>query len=85
MYKNVLSGAAEQTFSVGGKEIPLYMLDSSNHIGTLTAPCMSEEIAVRGDRLYILFESKSNKYKLFTRTRMSHVQSVALADLLALS
>ncbi|HIY97484.1 MAG TPA: hypothetical protein H9729_07330 [Candidatus Borkfalkia excrementigallinarum] len=85
VYKNVLSGAAEQTFSVGGKEIPLYMLDSSNHIGTLTAPCMSEEIAVRGDRLYILFESKSNKYKLFTRTRMSNVQSVALADLLALS
>ena len=61
--------------------MPLYFLDSENMRGKLTAPCMSEEIAVREGRLYILFESKANQYKLFTRVRMSRVQSVALEDL----
>ena len=83
VYENVLGGETERTFDAAGEKIPLYMLDSSNLKTTLTAPCMSEEIAVRDGRLYILFESLSNKYKLFTRTRMSHVQSVALAELAA--
>lgn len=82
-YENSLGGAADGTFEEEGKAIPLYVLDSSNLQKTITAPCMSEEIAVKGGRLYILFESLSNKYKLFTRTRMSHVQSVALEDLFA--
>lgn len=83
VYENILGGKTDKTLEVGGGAVPLYMLDSSNIKTTLTAPCMSEEIAVKDGRLYILFESLSNKYKLFTRTRMSHVQSVALADLAA--
>lgn len=81
VYENALSGAAQGTFAFNGAEVPLYFLDSENMRGKLTAPCMSEEIAVREGRLYILFESKANKYKLFTRVRMSRVQSVALEDL----
>ena len=81
VYENVLGGQADKSLEVGGARVPLYMLDSSNLKTTITAPCMSEEIAVKGDRLYILFESLSNKYKLFTRTRMSHVYSIALGEL----
>ena len=84
VYENVTGTETDKTFDVGGVAVPLYVLDGSVLRGTLTAPCMSEEIAVRGGRLYILFESKANKYKLFTRVRMSHVQSVALADLASL-
>lgn len=80
-YENVLGGEASGLFDVNGVSVPLYMLDSSNCKGVLSAPCMSEEIAVKNGRLYILFESLSDKYKLFTRTRMSHVQSVSLAAL----
>lgn len=82
VYENILGGKTDKTLDVGGGAVPLYMLDSSNIKTTLTAPCMSEEIAVKDGRLYILFESLSNKYKLFTRTRMSHVQSIALEDLI---
>lgn len=81
VYENDLGGGADGTFEVNGKAVPLYMLDSSNLKNTIDAPCMSEEIAVRDGRLYILFESASNKYKLFTRTRMRYVQSIALEDL----
>ena len=84
VYENVTGTETDKTFDVGGVAVPLYVLDGSVLRGTLTAPCMSEEIAVRGGRLYILFESKANKYKLFTRVRMLHVQSVALADLASL-
>ena len=84
VYENVTGTETDKTFDVGGAAVPLYVLDGSVLRGTLTAPCMSEEIAVRGGRLYILFESKANKYKLFTRVRMSQVQSVALADLASL-
>lgn len=81
VYENVLGGQADKSLEVGGTSVPLYMLDSSNLKTTITAPCMSEEIAVKDGRLYILFESLSNKYKLFTRTRMSHVYSIALGEL----
>ena len=84
VYENVFEGEPQGSFSQDGKEIPLYMLDETCRIGTLTAPCMSEEIEVKDGRLYILFESKANKYKMFTRVRESHVRSVALEDLLAL-
>ena len=81
VYENILGKETDKTLDVDGTGVPLYMLDSSNLKTAVTAPCMSEEIAVKNGRLYILFESLSNKYKLFTRTRMSHVQSVALDDL----
>ena len=84
VYENVFEGEPQGSFSQDGKEIPLYILDETCRIGTLTAPCMSEEIEVKDGRLYILFESKANKYKMFTRVRESHVRSVALEDLLAL-
>lgn len=84
VYENPIDGETDKSIATDtGANVPLYMLDSSNWIKTIVAPCMSEELAIEGGRLYILFESLSNKYKLFTRTRMSHVHSIALSDLAA--
>jgi len=81
VYDNVLSGAAHGSVTVGEREIPLYRLDRTVLRSTLTAPCMSEEICIKNDRLYILFESLANRYKYFVRTRMDSIVSIALSDL----
>lgn len=81
VYENILNGAAEGTAAVNGEEVPLYRLDSSNLVNTVTAPCMSEEICISNGRLYVLYESLCNKYKYFVRTRIDCVHSIALSDL----
>ncbi len=81
VYENILNGAAEGTAVVNGEDAPLYRLDSSNLINTVTAPCMSEEICISNGRLYVLYESLCNKYKYFVRTRIDRIHSIALSDL----
>lgn len=49
-------------FNLNGVNVPLYYLDSSNLIKTVTAPPMSEEIVHKDGRLYIMTESASDKY-----------------------
>lgn len=71
-------GSAE----VNEAQVPLYRLDSENLTSTLTAPCMSEEVCIKDGRLYVLFESECVKYKYFVRTRLYHVYSIALTDLI---
>ena len=41
-------------------------------------PCMSEEMVLVDDKVYILFESKCKKYRLFTRTRIDSVYSMSI-------
>lgn len=56
------------TISISGKEVPLYYLDSSNHLKTVNMPAFSEGLDIVGDRVIISFESACNKYivgKLF--------------------
>ena len=73
-YSNPLGGEAS---SMSG-DIPVYRLDKSNLLSTLTMPCMSEELCVKDGKLYILFESLCNKYKYFVRTLMWNVVAVPL-------
>lgn len=80
-YENILSGEGSGTVTINGSEVPLYRLDGSNLKNTLTLPCMSEEICISDGRVYILFESLSNKYKYFVRTRTDCIMSVALNDM----
>ncbi len=80
-YRNELAAESTQMVTVGGAEVPLYVLDESNLKGELVTPCMSEEICVKDGRLYVLFESMCNKYKYFTRTRISDVCSIELSAL----
>lgn len=56
----------------------MLILNSSNLKETLTLPCMSEEIYEEDGRLYVLFESKADKYKQFVRRQTDAVYSVAL-------
>lgn len=81
VYPNVLSGETERKATVGEAEIPLYVLSSENQVAVHTLPCMSEEICVSGDRLCILFESMSKKYRYVVHYRVTEILSVALADL----
>lgn len=43
-------------------EVPLYYLDSENLTKTVEMPPMSEELVYRDGRIWVLFESASNKY-----------------------
>ena len=61
-------GTAGATISISGMEVPLYYLDSSNHIKTVNMPAFSEGIDIVENRVIISFESACNKYiigKLF--------------------
>lgn len=50
------------TFSVNGKQVPLYYFDSTNLVADLSAPPMSEGIEYHDGRIYISEEAASNKY-----------------------
>lgn len=77
IYENVLNSQPTATATLSENlTIPVYMLDSSTLLETLTAPCMSEELVLVEGRVYILFESNCSKYRIFTRTRLSHVYSI---------
>lgn len=56
--------------------VPLYALGESNLVATVVLPCMSEEIFEEEGRLFVLFESKANKYKLFVRQQLSQIYSL---------
>ncbi len=63
---------------IEGKQVPIYVLDSSNLVKKIEAPCMSEEICIVKDKVCILYESACSKYKMFTRRRITKVQSIPL-------
>ncbi len=75
-YANNLGATTDKTATVGGVQIPLYILDDDNLKSEIIAPCMSEEICVKEGRLYVLYESLCDKYMLFTRTRIDRVHSL---------
>ena len=58
--------------------IPVYKLSSSKLTMDIEAPSMSEEVVVKDERVYILFESACSKYKFVNRTRVDNVQSITL-------
>ena len=56
------------TISISGMEVPLYYLDSSNHVKTVSMPAFSEGLDIIDNRIIISFESACDKYiigKLF--------------------
>lgn len=75
-YKAILKEDAHDTYKPGLKEIPLWYLDNESLLNKVTIPSMSEEIIMKNNRVYILFESACKKYKLFNRTRIKSVYSV---------
>lgn len=75
-YEDILNQTAHGTFKPGTKEISLWYLDGKSLINEEEIPSMSEELFVKNDRVYILFESACKKYKLYNRTRLDSVYSV---------
>ena len=52
------------TKKVLGVEVPLYVLTEDNTTKTTDIPLMPEEVVPVDDRLYLIFESASNRYKI---------------------
>ena len=80
-YKDVLSEDAHSSIRVGLDTVPLWYLDNEALISSVQIPAMSEELFVKNDRVYILFESACKKYKFFNRVRAKSVYSFALSYL----
>lgn len=78
VYQNVLATAPTLTKEVDGQTLPIYLLSENEMEKTIIAPCMSEEIILVNERVFVLFESACSKYKMFTRTRLKHVYSLDL-------
>lgn len=75
IYADPRGGAADGTFSLGGAEVPLYILE--DHVGgDFRMPCMSEEICFKDGRLHILFESMAMKYRFVVHSRLPRIMSV---------
>ncbi len=80
-YDSVLDEPSHSTITVGDVVVPLWFLDDQSLISTTNAPSMSEEVVVSGDKVYILFESACQKYRIFNRKQLSNVYSLPLSQL----
>ncbi|MBQ9790016.1 MAG: hypothetical protein IJW24_00265 [Clostridia bacterium] len=83
VFENVFGVAPEHSLEVNGASVPVFVLSSANCVLSIDAPCMSEEIVLANNKVYILYESACSKYKLFTRTRVKNVHSIKIEDLLS--
>ena len=75
-YENVLLKKSQKSLIVNEKNVSLWELSSKNLRKTRILPEMAEEVEFVDGKLFVLFESASNKYKLVTRTRINHVFSI---------
>ena len=72
----------KKTITLDFGEIPLKVLCSKNLIKKFDAPTMAEGIDIAGEKVYILYESACDKYKMVTRTRNNFVESLKIEDLI---
>ena len=80
VYEKMSSLEDNATISLSFGDIPLKVYSNEDLNQILEGPCMSEALCLKGDRVYILYESACDKYKLFTRTRTNVVHSIKLTD-----
>ena len=78
-YNETLNSQSD-SFSVDSKSIPLYYLDSNSLSETIKIPPKSEGIFYNADKLYILFESASNKFVLGKFIGGEYVYSIKLNE-----
>lgn len=81
VYENVLIEEHHGTIAIGMYNVDLWYLDNNALVQTINVPSMSEEIVIKNDRVYVLFESGAKKYKIFNRKQLSHVYSFALNNI----
>lgn len=73
VYNDVTNSPATQKISFKQQNIPLYILSGKNLKRCFTLSPMAEEISLCEDKLFVLFESASKKYKKFNRVRIKNV------------
>ena len=81
-YDNILETITPERREFEGltDAVDTYILDEPK--STLSAPPMTEEIAVKDGSLYILFENACSKYNMFTRVNLENVYSLNLSETL---
>ena len=79
VYKS-LSELTPTNMTIDEQSIDVYVLDSTNLVRDIVLPSMSEEITLYSGRVYIMFENASSKYKIVTRTRLTHAYSININD-----
>lgn len=77
-----LSNLSKVSYMYNGKDIGVYILDSSNLIKTLEIPSMSEEITLYDGKVYVIFENACSKYKIVTRHKNKNVVSFDVSKFL---
>lgn len=76
-YYDLPQGEAEGEFSLDGREIPLWYLDSNDLTKDVKLPPMSEEIVFVDGRIYVMNESACNKYIFGKLLRAKYIWSYA--------
>lgn len=61
-YKDVLSSPPAQSVALGGREVPLWILDSAVREDALMCPPMTECLCTAEESVYVLFESAAKTY-----------------------
>ena len=64
LYENVLETEPHTTTALGGKDVPVWFLDSTVESVRFSAPPTSEGLAAYNGKLLILYESAANYYRL---------------------
>lgn len=77
-----LAEITPERMNLNGSELDVFILDSSNLKETLTLPSMSEEIAYKDGRIYVIFENACSKYKIVTRHKNTKAISFELSKML---
>lgn len=78
VYAPIDKDTPDAKLAINGEDVPVYFLDEDLLLDTIEAPPMSEEIVVRDDRLYVVFESACDKYIFGNFTRGRDVYSIPL-------
>ena len=78
VYEDVFAEATDTYIEINETQVPVYILRSGKLVKKLTLPCMSEELTLKDGKVYVVFESACQKYRMFTRTRLKNVYSMVL-------
>ena len=76
VYSEPFSEHSDLKYEIDGVPVSVWCLDSENLIEDITLPPMSEELAVKNNKVYILYESASQKYVFGNFLRGPFVYSI---------
>lgn len=77
IYQNVLKNTKDTTVTLNGKSVPVWFLDSQVLVKNYTVLPMSEAVTAYGDKLLVLYETGTKKYRN-AKSPTDHVWSVNL-------